>query len=119
MKFDTEEFFTAQMESWPLAKANYEALANCRCESVMVKGMEVKVMFNPARIRSSAAAVDSRSIANRRCFLCSGNRPLEQKSMDMGDYELLVNPYPANRSYRVFCLSFVWMKCSMIEKVSM
>ena len=94
MKFDTEEFFTAQMESWPLAKANYEALANCRCESVMVKGMEVKVMFNPARIRSSAAAVDSRSIANRRCFLCSGNRPLEQKSMDMGDYELLVNPYP-------------------------
>ena len=41
-------------------------------------------------------------------------------------YELVFNStyssdllYYTNGSYRVFCWSFVWMKCSMIEEVSM
>jgi len=52
------------------------------------------VQFNPARIVSSGAKVDAKTIAERKCFLCAANRPTEQKSVEFGDYEILVNPFP-------------------------
>lgn len=91
---DIEALYEAQLASWPLAKSNYEALAACRRATVEVDGIGLTVMFNPARIRSSAAAVDAASVARRPCFLCRANRPAEQMALDMGRYELLVNPYP-------------------------
>jgi len=54
----------------------------------------VKVQFNPARIVSSGAKVDAKTIAERKCFLCTENRPAEQNSVDAGDYLVLVNPFP-------------------------
>jgi len=93
-KESPERFFVRQMESWPLAARNYRALQQCRHANLTVKGTEVTVMYNPGRIRSSSAAVDSSSIASRPCFLCGTNRPEEQLKMDLGDYELLVNPFP-------------------------
>ncbi|MDR0540860.1 MAG: DUF4922 domain-containing protein, partial [Dysgonamonadaceae bacterium] len=51
--------------------------------------------FNPARIISSAAKVDTKSISERKCFLCADNRPPEQKSVPFkGQYSILINPYP-------------------------
>jgi len=38
--------------------------------------------------------VDAKAIAERKCFLCAANRPDEQKAIDFGDYEILVNPFP-------------------------
>jgi len=38
--------------------------------------------------------MDAKTIAERKCFLCSANLPAEQKSIDAGNYTILVNPFP-------------------------
>jgi galactose-1-phosphate uridylyltransferase len=38
--------------------------------------------------------MDAKTIAARKCFLCEENRPIEQRSIEAGDYSVLVNPYP-------------------------
>ncbi|NOY97172.1 MAG: DUF4922 domain-containing protein [Chlorobi bacterium] len=60
----------------------------------LFEGFKVKVQFNPGRIISSSAKIDKESIAGRICFLCGKNRPKEQKGVEFGDYEILVNPFP-------------------------
>ena len=51
--------------------------------------------WNPARIVSTGAAIDKKSISERPCFLCDNNRPKEQhKLMTEKHYQILVNPYP-------------------------
>ncbi len=93
--------FDEQLSSWEQAGANYKALENVRVRSVTVDGFPFKVQFNPARIVSSAAKVDAKSISERKCFLCLENRPQIQKGLDFfndGDesnpYTVLVNPFP-------------------------
>ena len=56
---------------------------------------KVTLQFNPARIRSTGAKLDQKSLAERPCFLCSKNRPAQQYSQTaIPGYELLVNPFP-------------------------
>ena len=56
--------------------------------------------FNPERMRSSTAKVDQASIAARKCFLCSENRPEVQNSMNLPhDFLLLVNPFPIFKTH--------------------
>ena len=89
------DFVQAQKQSWPLAMANYEGLKSVEEKLFHFEGFDVKVQFNPERIRSSAAKVDSQSIAERKCFLCNENRPPKQKALAFGDeFLILVNPYP-------------------------
>jgi ATP adenylyltransferase/5',5'''-P-1,P-4-tetraphosphate phosphorylase II len=89
-----KELFNGQLSSWPLARTNFEGLKTVRTKSFAFGDYEVRVQFNPARIVSSGAKVDAKTIAERKCFLCATNRPAEQKSVDFGDYEILVNPFP-------------------------
>jgi ATP adenylyltransferase/5',5'''-P-1,P-4-tetraphosphate phosphorylase II len=87
--------FQAQLQDWPLVAKNYADLQQALWKSVSFEGFEIKIQFNPERIRSSTAKVDSRSVDQRRCFLCAGNRPPEQKGIDYPPaYMVLVNPYP-------------------------
>ncbi|MFZ4725547.1 MAG: DUF4922 domain-containing protein, partial [Paludibacter sp.] len=79
---------------WPLAQTNFAGLKTVRTKSFSFGDYEVKVQFNPARMASSGAKTDAKSIAERKCFLCAENRPLVQKSIEFGDYEILVNPFP-------------------------
>ena len=89
------EFAEAQKQSWPLAKANYEGLKLVEVKQFQFDGFQIKVQFNPERIRSSVAKVDKESIAERKCFLCNENRPPQQQALAFGDqYLILVNPYP-------------------------
>ena len=84
-----------QMNAWELAKNNYEALSLVRVKELNFNKFKIKVQFNPARIVSSSAKVDSKSIQERKCFLCEQNRPVEQKGIPFGDnYVVLVNPFP-------------------------
>lgn len=89
-------FFQSQLASWPLAAAGCEGLHDVVTRHVDLPGCAcpVTLQFNPARIRSTAAKVDARSLAERPCFLCAGNRPAEQQALDFFGYDLLVNPYP-------------------------
>lgn len=89
------EFAEAQKQSWPLAKANYEGLKLVEVNQFLFDGFQIKVQFNPERMRSSSAKVDKVSIAERKCFLCNENRPLEQQALAFGDqFLILLNPYP-------------------------
>ena len=91
-----EEFIAAQCAEWPLAGRNFEALKGVEVRYVELPDRHIKVQFNPARIVSSGAKVDARSLAERPCFLCDANRPSEQRGIEWGDgrYTILVNPFP-------------------------
>ena len=91
-----EEFIAAQCAEWPLAGRNFEALKGVEVRYVELPDRHIKVQFNPARIVSSGAKVDARSLAERPCFLCEANRPSEQRGIGWGDgrYTILVNPFP-------------------------
>ncbi len=82
------------LELWPMAKANYLALEKAEYREVNHSAPSITLMYNPERIRSTAAQVDSFSISNRACFLCKENRPKEQRSITWRNYDVLVNPYP-------------------------
>jgi len=90
-----KEFAKSQKKSWPLAKANYEGLRSVENKEFQFDGFKIKVQFNLERILSSAAKVDSKSIAERKCFLCYENRPVEQQAIPFGgQFLILINPYP-------------------------
>src|ERR1035437_945518 len=90
-----QEFTEAQLQSWPLAAANYKSLAKVKVKQFQFDGFQVKVQFNPERMKSSVANVDKVTIATRKCFLCNENRPPEQEAIAFGDqYLILVNPFP-------------------------
>lgn len=104
-----EQFFCHQLETWPTAAGNFEALKNVKVKELDVDGMKIKVQFNPARAISSAAKVDAASLKERKCFLCAENRPAEQYGIDWADdYTILVNPFPIfPRHLTIPCLRHV------------
>lgn len=96
---DLDKFFCDQLSCWPAACGNYRALKNVSVKDMEAGGLAVKAQFNPARMVSSSAKVDSASLASRKCFLCQENRPSEQMKMKFEGrkgkkYDVLVNPYP-------------------------
>lgn len=84
-----------QKNVWDTAGSNYGALATVRSKSLSVGYYSFQVQFNPSRIVSSAAKVDTHSIRERKCFLCTQNLPEVQQGLPFGDrYMILVNPFP-------------------------
>lgn len=60
-----------------------------------IRNSAVRVLFNPTRIVSSTAKVDSDSIQKRKCFLCLENLLPGQKGVLFKEhYSILVNPFP-------------------------
>jgi len=86
--------FHEQVTNWELARINYEGLKTVKTKAFSFGDFEVKVQFNPARIVSSGARMDAKTISERKCFLCSENLPPEQKGIEAGNYTILVNPFP-------------------------
>lgn len=88
-------FFNRQLKTWEEVRQRYRDLQQVKTRELVGEGMSVEVQWNPARIRSTGAKIDARSLAERPCFLCAENRPKEQihRVID-GKYELLVNPFP-------------------------
>ncbi|MBR5170606.1 MAG: DUF4922 domain-containing protein [Muribaculaceae bacterium] len=90
-----DRLISRQMRDWDLAGANYAALASVATRSLQLGEATIRLQFNPERRRSSAAAIDKKSLARRECFLCSGHQPVKQKAVLWGDhYKIQVNPYP-------------------------
>ena len=90
-----QKFLTEQLADWETARNNYAALAGVQVRELNVCGVRYKVQFNPARIVSSGAKVDAKSIQERKCFLCPTNLPAQQKGIPFGGhYQILVNPFP-------------------------
>lgn len=84
-----------QRKNWPDVDEAYHALSQVKVKELQFEGFTIKVQFNPARIVSSAAKVDTKSMQERKCFLCAVNRPAEQEGLSFGGaYTVLVNPFP-------------------------
>ncbi len=90
-----EALYEHQLHNWEMARNNYSGLSKTRTRTLSFGDFNILVQFNPERIRSSAAKVDSKSVSERPCFLCSSNRPVQQEEISYNqDFILLVNPYP-------------------------
>ena len=99
-------FLIDQNHDWKLSYDNYRNLDQVVERDLTLNGWKFRIQFNPERIRSSAAKVDRGSITARKCFLCTENRPEEQRHLLMGhDFLLLVNPFPIFRIH--FTLPFL------------
>lgn len=89
------DFIDSQINVWPLARTNYQALGRTERRCLPLGDLNVGIQHNPARMVSTAAKTDSRSISERPCFLCKHNRPEEQAPLEIAEgWELLLNPYP-------------------------
>ncbi len=94
------DLFSQQLSEWELAKTNYEQLKSVKTKRIGFGSFDVLVQFNPERIRSSAAKVDSKSVEARPCFLCKANRPAQQRDLPFNrSYTILVNPFPIFRRH--------------------
>ena len=95
---EINEFFNGQLAQWPEARQRYDDLAKVQTKTFVENGL--RVQWNPARMVSTGAKIDAKSLEKRPCFLCAANRPSNQFSELMEDavsgeqYELLVNPFP-------------------------
>ncbi len=88
-------FFNEQCANWQLANDNFAGLKQVKVKQFSEESVPVIVQFNPARLVSTAAKTDTKTIQNRACFLCSNNRPSEQEKLDYNNnFEILVNPFP-------------------------
>jgi ATP adenylyltransferase/5',5'''-P-1,P-4-tetraphosphate phosphorylase II len=84
-----------QKENWELCGSNYKSLQQVQSKRFEFDGFVIQAQFNPARMRSSAAKVDKKSIEERKCFLCYNHLPEVQRGISFRDeYLLLCNPFP-------------------------
>ena len=85
-------FFNRQLEKWDDARHRFRDLKHVETKKL---SEEVRLQFNPARIVSTGAKIDKKTLGERPCFLCDKNRPKEQMSQQIDDrFHLLVNPFP-------------------------
>jgi hypothetical protein len=97
---NVRDLFANQLTEWDLARDNYRQLDDVQIRNISYDGFDVSVQFNPGRIISSAARVDTRSIEERPCFLCKDNRPVRQLGINFQtDYIILINPFPIFRRH--------------------
>ena len=69
-----EELVESQLETWPDARRNYAALRETERRRIPLGDLDTAIQLNPARIRSTGAAVDKASVEARPCFLCEIGR---------------------------------------------
>ena len=90
-----DRLIARQLRDWDVAGANYASLASAITRTLHVGEATIVLQFNPERRRSSAAAIDKKSLAQRECFLCREHQPTKQKTVLWGDhYKIQLNPYP-------------------------
>ena len=85
-------FFNRQLEKWAEARHRFRDLKHVEFRQLSDL---VKLQWNPARIVSTGAKIDKKTLDERPCFLCDKNRPKEQMAKQIDDrFQLLVNPFP-------------------------
>lgn len=85
-------FFNRQLEVWTDARHRFRDLKHVETRQF---SDQLKLQWNPARILSTGAKIDEKTLGERPCFLCDKNRPKEQISKQIDEkFHLLVNPFP-------------------------
>ena len=70
-------FFHRQLQTWPDVRQRYRDLQHVETRELVTDTITLQAQWNPARIGSTGAKIDAKSIAERPCFLCAKNRPQE------------------------------------------
>jgi hypothetical protein len=84
-----------QKTSWDMLAKGYAALENIRVRELRCDGFSVRLHHNPARIKSTTAPIDQKSITARPCFLCLDNLPEHQQGiLYRQNFMVLCNPFP-------------------------
>ena len=90
-----QRYFDRQLEVWSDVRLRYRELSSVQTRELSTGTSTVVLQWNPARMVSTGAKIDQRSISERPCFLCAQNRPQQQLKRTIDEqWELLVNPYP-------------------------
>ncbi|MEW6512160.1 MAG: DUF4922 domain-containing protein [Bacteroidota bacterium] len=95
-----EALLRQQKDTWPRLRDGYAALGSVQERRLAFGDVTIRIVFNPARIVSTSAAVDDRSVRERKCFLCAANLPPEQRGFLYGGHHIvLCNPFPIFREH--------------------
>jgi ATP adenylyltransferase/5',5'''-P-1,P-4-tetraphosphate phosphorylase II len=91
----TEQLLKIQLDNWKELAEEYKRLSSVKIKIFLFEDFQIKLQFNPGRLKSTSAEVSDVAIKKRSCFLCADNLPSRQKGIKLLDkYILLCNPYP-------------------------
>lgn len=89
------ELFEEQIETFELARENYNQLAKVTYRDIVWENFSIRLQYNPARMVSTNAKIDKQTLQTRKCFLCRNFMPADQKGIPYGDhYHIFINPFP-------------------------
>lgn len=89
------QLYGEQQKRWKLLADGVSALQDVQIRIVDCGSYSVTLQYNPKRIISTNAKVDSASIKERKCFLCVDNLPEEQQGVLYNEkFLILCNPMP-------------------------
>ena len=95
MIHELEKLFKRQAQAWPLLAQGLEGLARAQTRQVRIDWFDIFIRHIPHRAGSTTAAVDRVSVAQRPCFLCTGNLPPEEEGIQFNrDFTIYCNPFP-------------------------
>jgi len=92
---EIDAFHASEIANWGEAAERYAALQNIQTKELAAGDVTMQAQWNPARIVSTGAKIDKKTITERPCFLCDQNRPKEQHALPTEKhYQILLNPFP-------------------------
>ena len=90
-----EQLIKIQLDDWIELAEEYKRLNRVKTKIFLFDDFQIKLQYNPGRLKSTSAEVSDAVIKKRSCFLCADNLPSQQKGIKLLDkYILLCNPYP-------------------------
>lgn len=97
MSLPLRSFLKQQLESWPMARQNYDALKKVSQRSLYVNGYRILVQCNAQRLESCTA--EPHTEENQVCKLCRKNCFTQQQAISFttcrhNEYLIQCNPYP-------------------------
>ena len=91
-------YFNRQLATWDEVRDRFHALRDVEVKNMTAGAQStvtLKAQFNPARIVSTGAKLDKKTLEKRPCFLCDENRPQQQTAKSVDEkFQMLVNPFP-------------------------
>ncbi len=102
----SHDLYVNQQLQWKMLTDGVSALEGVQTRVIDCGPFSVRLQFNPKRIVSTGAKVDTASIKERKCFLCVGNLPAEQQGVLVNEkFLVLCNPMPIFKEH--FTISHV------------
>ena len=90
---DLLQLYNGQLQEFELAKKNYTDLQQAVYRDIPFDLFRLRIQYNPARMISTNARIDVRTLQNRKCFLCREHMPEAQKGIRYNDRYSISIPF--------------------------